>query len=71
MMEINKVLDKKIKRQGFFITAGTGIAGFFLMRLVPFGSLLRKRNGNNEAVNVKLNPDAVSREKTGRADGRK
>jgi hypothetical protein len=59
------MLDKKIKRNKFFIIAGTGITGFFLLRTFPFNLFSKKNDLNKNEVSVKLNPYAVSRTKTG------
>ena len=65
------MLDKKIKRNKFFLTAGTGVAGFFLLKTFPFSLFSKKGNSNKKGVSVKLNPHAVSREKTGAGNVRK
>lgn len=59
------MLDKKIKRNKFFLTAGTSIAGFFFLRTLPFSLFSKKDIINKKEVSVKLNPHAVSRQKTG------
>jgi hypothetical protein len=70
-MEFNKLLDKNLKRNKFFITAGTSIAGYFLIRTFPLSLFIKKRNTNDQRVSVKLNPYAVSRENTGTKNVRK
>ena len=70
-MEFNKLLDKKLKRNKFFVTAGTGIAGYFLIRTYPLSYLFKKRSTNVKTVSVKLNPQAVSRENSGVKNVRK
>jgi|CZKP01.1.fsa_nt_gi hypothetical protein len=64
------MLDNKIKRNKFFLTAGIGVAGFFLLRTFPFNLFSKKGNANNKAVSVKLNPHAVSRQKAGNGNVR-
>jgi hypothetical protein len=64
-MEFDKVLDKKLKRNGFFATAGTLAAGYFVMKIFPFNILFNKKSKSKDVVTVKLNPYAVSRNKTG------
>jgi hypothetical protein len=64
-MELRNMLDKKIKRNKFFITAGTGVAGFFLLKTFPFSLFSKKDVINKKEVKVNLNPHAVSRQKTG------
>jgi hypothetical protein len=59
------MLDKKIKRNKFFITAGAGIAGFFLLKTLPFSLFSKKSDSDKRAVSVKLDPHAVSRQKAG------
>jgi hypothetical protein len=63
-MEFDKVLDKKLKRNKFFITVGTAATAYFVMKTFPFSYLFKKRNTSKQIVPVKLNPYAVSREKT-------
>jgi hypothetical protein len=57
--------DKKINRNKFFITAGTGIAGFFLLKTFPFSLFSKKDVTNKKEVSVKVNPQAVKRQKAG------
>ena len=64
------MLDKKIKRNKFFLTAGTGIAGFFLLRTLPFSWFSQKLGSDKSKILVKLNPQAVSRQKTGNCNVR-
>ena len=64
------MLDKKIKRNKFFLTAGTGVAGFFLLRTFPLNLFSKKGDINKKEVSVKLNPHAVSRQKAGNGNGR-
>jgi hypothetical protein len=69
-MELKNMLDKKIKRNKFFINAGTGIAGFFLLKTFPLSLFSKKGDVNKKEVSVKLNPHAVSRQKAGNGNGR-
>jgi hypothetical protein len=69
-MELKNMLDKKIKRNKFFLTAGTGVAGFFLLRTFPLNLFSKNGDINKNEVYVKLNPHAVSRQKAGNSNGR-
>jgi hypothetical protein len=69
-MELKNMLDKKIKRNKFFLTAGTGVAGFFLLRTFPLNLFSKKDDINKKEVSVKLNPHAVSRQKAGNGNVR-
>ena len=64
------MLDKKIKRNKFFLAAGTGVAGFFLLRTFPFNLFSKKIDSNKKEISVKLNPNAVSRQKAGNGNVR-
>ena len=64
-MEIKNMLDKKIKRNKFFISAGAGIVGFFLFKTFPFNLFSHNGFSGKKNISVKLNPHAVSRRKTG------
>jgi hypothetical protein len=64
------MLDKKIKRNKFFLTAGTSVAGFFLLKTFPFSLFSKKDNINKKEFSVKLNPHAVSRQKAGNGNVR-
>jgi hypothetical protein len=64
-MELRNMLNKKIKRNKFFITAGSGVAGFFLLKTFPLSLFSKKVESNKNEISVKLNPHAVSRQKTG------
>jgi hypothetical protein len=54
----------KYKRRNFFLKAGAGTAGFFLIKAIPF-NLFPGKSKNTEQVKVELNPLAVSRKQTG------
>ena len=69
-MELKKMSDKKIKRNKFFLTAGTGVAGFFLLRTFPLSLFSKKGDSNKKEISVKMNPDAVSRQKIGNVNVR-
>jgi hypothetical protein len=64
-MELRNMLNKKIKRNKFFITAGSSVAGFFLLKTFPLSLFSKKVESNKNEISVKLNPHAVSRQKTG------
>lgn len=51
-----------INRKKFFTTTGLITAGYFIMRSFPF-NLISKHP--SQTVSVKINPQAVSRKKTG------
>ena len=67
---MNNMFNKKIKRNKFFVFTGTGIAGFFLLRSFPLNLFSKRLDSNKKKVSVKLNPDAVSRQKTGNPNAR-
>ena len=69
-MELKNMLDKKIKRNKFFVTAGTSVAGFFLLKTFTFSMFSKKGDSNKRGVSVKLNPHAVSRNKSGNGNVR-
>jgi hypothetical protein len=69
-MELKNMSDKKIKRNKFFVTAGTSVAGFFLLKAFPFSMFSKKGDSNKRGVSVKLNPHAVSRNKSGNGNVR-
>jgi hypothetical protein len=62
------MLDKKIKRNKFFFTFGTSIAGFFLLKSLPFNLVSFKSESGKSTISVKLNPHAISRQKAGNSD---
>ena len=64
------MLDKKIKRNKFFLIAGSSVAGFFFFKTFPFNLFSLKGNPNKKKVLVKLNPQAVSRQKAGNGNVR-
>jgi hypothetical protein len=64
------MLDKKIKRNKFFLTAGTGITGLFLLKTFPFSLFSFNDKPNNKKILVRLNPHAISRQKPGNPDVR-
>jgi hypothetical protein len=64
-LEIENMLDKKIKRNKFFLTTGTGITGFFLLKTFPFSLFPFNGHTNNNKMLVKMNPHAVGRNKAG------
>ncbi|MDR3669059.1 MAG: hypothetical protein P4L35_19690 [Ignavibacteriaceae bacterium] len=59
------MFDNKIKRNKFLVSIGTGIAGFFLLRVLPFNIFPHKINSVKRTVIVRLDPHAVSRNKIG------
>jgi len=72
-MELEKLFQKKYKRLNFFKSLGAGLAGYAVMRAIPFGSLGRslfKDKKDAAGVKIKINPLAVSRKKIGGNNGR-
>ncbi len=69
-MEFQKIFDKKFKRKKFFISLGSGFAGYMFMKTFPL-NLLNKKSSikEEEEVRVKINPLAVSRKKIGVNNG--
>ena len=65
-MEIKNKFNFKIKRRKLFFSAGTGMAGYFLNKIFPFQLAGKHFNKSKSDVMVKLNPKAVSRNKTGK-----
>jgi hypothetical protein len=63
------MVENKIKRNKFFLTAGTGIAGFILLKSFSLNLFVKGLDLTKKKVSVKLNPDAVSRNKAGRING--
>ena len=69
-MKLKNMLDKKLNRNRFLVTAGTGIAGFFLFKSFTFSILSKKVDPYKKEVLVKINPHSVSRQKVGNGNGR-
>jgi hypothetical protein len=65
-MEIINKYDFKLKRRKLFLFVGTGVAGYILNKLFPFHFAGKKLISPKLDVIVKLNPKAVSRNKTGK-----
>jgi hypothetical protein len=65
-MEIKNRLDFKINRRKLFFSAGAGAAGYILNKIFPFHLGGKRFTKSQLAVIVKLNPKAVSRNKTGK-----
>jgi len=57
---------KKIKRKKFFSQTGKGIAGLLLLSSFPLKLFAGKKK---RRVEIKLNPQAVGRNKNGRRNG--
>ncbi len=70
-MEIQKIINKKIQRKKFFISLGTGFAGFMLLKSFPFSFFNKNSNSlkENREINIKINPLAVRRNKIGGNNG--
>jgi len=65
-MEIFNKYDFKLKRRKLFLFAGTGVAGYILNKIFPFNITGKKWLLHKQDIIVKLNPKAVSRNKTGK-----
>ena len=71
-METNNKNFTKMKRKKFFVSAGTGVFGFMLMKTFPFNLFKNSAKIESEKVSgikVKLNPHAVSRNNSGANNG--
>lgn len=53
-----------MKRTTFFKSFGTGVISFIALKTFPF-NLMNKNGMSNTKVQVKINPSAVVRNKTG------
>lgn len=60
-METNKSMRKFLNRKKFFITAGTGLFGFILLKSFPFSLITKPKKELNNSIKIKINPSAVSR----------
>ena len=59
-----------MNRKKFVTLFSTGILGAALIKVNPLNFFnSKKTQGNGNKVKVKLNPDAVSREKSGKQNG--
>ncbi len=71
-MNIQKLFVKKLERKDFFISAGVGLVGLFVMRMFPFNLLLNRKHKSKEKplrATVRINPLAISRNKLGDNNG--
>jgi hypothetical protein len=57
-----------MNRKKFFALFSTSIVGAALLNFNPL-NLFRARNASENSVKVKINPNAVSREKSGKKNG--
>ncbi len=70
-MELKNLnFDKKMKRKNFFYSLGAGVAGYFVLRSLPFKLFSKKKISSNKVESktnsrVKPNPLAVSRKNIG------
>jgi len=53
-------------RKKFFSTVGKGLFGVFAVKLLPFSGLFAKQSAKSKTIEVKINPDAVSRDNNGK-----
>ncbi len=73
-MNIQKIFQKNLNRKKFFSSLGAGLAGYVIMKSIPFnfiGKKLFNDKKESEKLLVKINPFAVSRQKIGGNNGRK
>ncbi len=68
-MEIEKNKIKAINRKNFFTKIAAGLFGFVLLKSIPFSGYFTKNKTTQIRPVVKLNPLAVSRNKTGIKNG--
>ena len=69
-MELKNVnFNKMMKRKNFFFSLGAGVAGYFVLRSLPFKLFSKKINAskadNKTNSRVRVNPLAVSRKNIG------
>ncbi len=71
-MEQNNFSVRKIKRKNFFTSLGIGAAGFLIIRSLPFKlfNINKVESYPENKIKIKINPLAVSRNKTGNNNGR-
>jgi hypothetical protein len=65
-MENKNKFDFRVKRRKLFITAGAGAGAYLLNKIFPFNFTGSKLNFQKADITVKINPKAVSRNKTGK-----
>lgn len=68
-MEIENKEIKAIKRKNFFTKIAAGLFGFVILKSIPFSGYFTKNKTTQVKPVVKLNPLAVSRNKTGIKNG--
>jgi len=73
-MELQNILNKRIKRKNFFLTLGIGAGSYLVMRLLPFRIFgkksMKSQMSYNNKIRIKINPSAISRTKLGDKNGR-
>jgi hypothetical protein len=67
-MELTEFFQKKLKRKSFFTAAGTGMLSYFVLRTFPFSLFAKKEIKSKQKIKVKINPLAVERKNTGKAN---
>jgi hypothetical protein len=65
-MEIKNKFDFKIKRRKLFLSAGTGAAAYLFNKFFPFHFNGKNLSSDKVDFTIKLNPNAVGRNKTGK-----
>jgi hypothetical protein len=58
-----------INRKKFFYTVGKGLFGVFAVKLLSFSGFFVKPFAKSKTVEVKINPDAISRDNSGKKNG--
>lgn len=73
-MEIKNLIDKKIKRNKFFMALGLGAGSYMLTRSLMYKifskSFTDKKSISESKIKVRINSSAVSRTKPGVKNGR-
>jgi len=65
-MENENKFNFKLKRRKLFLTAGSGIGIYILNKIFPFHLTGKPIRSSRPEIVVKLNPEAVSRNKSGK-----
>ncbi len=64
-MDIADIFQKKIKRDRFFTSIGTGFLSYVVFKSFPFNFLAKKEKLKKQKIKVRINPLAVQRKNTG------
>ncbi len=71
-MNIQNLLDKKLGRKKFFVSAGAAFGGLLLLKNFPFNLFVKNKlkfKDSSQKIKVRINPLAVSRKKIGENNG--